>query len=70
MKKIITIAALLAGVGCFLVFQIIGSEVAADGTLVEPFYVLPIGYLCMVIGIGAGVMTLFGRRKNNRDSMA
>ncbi|EEL19619.1 hypothetical protein bcere0017_56320 [Bacillus cereus Rock1-3] len=29
----------------------IGSKVAADGTLVEPFYLLPIGYLLIAIGI-------------------
>lgn len=66
MKKIIAVVATLAGVGCFLAFQLIGSEVAADGTLVEPFYLLPIGYLCMAASACVGLIGLYSQRKNRR----
>lgn len=36
---------------CFLAFTLIGSEVAPDGTLVEPFFLIPIGYACLALGI-------------------
>jgi hypothetical protein len=32
------IALIVAGLGCFRSFSVIGSEVAEDGTLVEPFF--------------------------------
>jgi hypothetical protein len=34
-----------------IAYKIIGVEVAADGTLVEPFFLLPIGYLFIGISI-------------------
>ncbi|OKA35323.1 group-specific protein [Bacillus cereus] len=34
-------------------FNIIGSEVKPDGTLVEPFYLIPLAYLFTFTGIVA-----------------
>ncbi|SDO72024.1 DUF3955 domain-containing protein [Clostridium gasigenes] len=50
-KYILALIPFIIGVGCFITFSIIGSEVAADGTLVEPFFLVPIGYLFLAISI-------------------
>lgn len=52
MKKYITWVALLAiGIICFVVKWIIWSSVDANGTLHEPFWLIPIGYLFILLGI-------------------
>ncbi len=38
------------GISCFLIFNIIGSHVEPDGTLVEPFFLVPIGFLFIFSG--------------------
>ena len=52
------------GLGCFLAFSVIGSSVAEDGTLVEPFFLIPIAWLLLLIG-GILALTTFvkGRGK-------
>lgn len=50
-KYLLTLISFIIGIGCFVAFNIIGSEVAPDGTLVEPFFLIPIGYLFFFIGI-------------------
>ncbi|MEG2194608.1 MAG: DUF3955 domain-containing protein [Terrisporobacter sp.] len=37
-------------VGCIVAYNVIGSEVLSDGTLVEPFYLIPIAWLSLFIG--------------------
>ena len=39
------------GVACLIIFSFIGSEVAPDGTLIEPFFLIPISYLLFFSGI-------------------
>lgn len=39
----------LAAVICFISYHIIGAEVLPDGTLVEPFALIPIGYLFVLM---------------------
>ncbi|MDM5248574.1 MULTISPECIES: DUF3955 domain-containing protein [unclassified Lysinibacillus] len=51
MKYVIASTPILLGVICFLAKAIIGSNVAADGKLEEPFFLIPIGYLLLFIGI-------------------
>lgn len=48
MKKYLlnVIPFIIAGI-CFLAYNVIGSEVLADGTLSEPFYLIPMAYLCI-----------------------
>ena len=41
----------LAAIICFISYNIIGAKVLSDGTLVEPFALLPIGYLFVLIFI-------------------
>ena len=44
------IALIIAGLGCFVAFSVIGSEVADDGTLVEPFFLIPVAWLLLLTG--------------------
>ncbi|MFJ8530210.1 DUF3955 domain-containing protein [Bacillus sp. NPDC094106] len=50
-KYILSLIPFILGIGCLVSFNTIGSKVAADGTLVEPFYLLPMGYSLLAIGI-------------------
>lgn len=47
-----TIGALLilAGLGCFVAFNLLGTTVDAQGFLHEPFALLPLGYLLLFTG--------------------
>jgi len=58
---IITIAMLLGGVICFGLFMMIGSTVDSSGILHEPFFLVPIGYLFLLMGIISGVVYLIQR---------
>lgn len=50
-KNILYSIPFLIAIGCLVIFNIIGSEVAADGTLIEPFFLIPIFWLFSFIGI-------------------
>ncbi|WP_242274161.1 DUF3955 domain-containing protein [Bacillus cereus group sp. BfR-BA-01310] len=50
-KYILALILFILGVGCLVSFNTIGSKVTPDGTLVEPFYLLPIGYSLIATGI-------------------
>lgn len=50
-KYLIAIIPFILGISCFGIYNIIGSHIAPDGTLVEPFFLLPIGRACVFIGI-------------------
>ena len=50
-KKFLVLIPFIIGIACMVAFNIIGSEVAPDGTLLEPFYLIPMSFLFMVIGI-------------------
>ncbi|WP_338838594.1 DUF3955 domain-containing protein [Kurthia gibsonii] len=41
----------LLGALSFLTFNLIGSRVATDGPLQEPFFLIPIGFMFLFIGI-------------------
>lgn len=43
--------AMLACICCFVAYNVIGSYVAADGTLVEPFYLIPLAWLFFFFGL-------------------
>ena len=46
----------LAGIGGLLLFQIIGSTIDEDGILHEPFFLIPVSYLLMVLGFGGAAL--------------
>lgn len=66
-KYLLALILFIVGIGCFVTFNIIGSEVAPDGTLQEPFFLLPMGFLFVVIGIilvlAFGTRSLFRKAK-------
>lgn len=59
MKKIylLPIISLTIGISCAVAYDVIGSEIAPDGTLIEPFALIPIGWLFIFIGIISGLVS-------------
>ncbi|MFD2115882.1 DUF3955 domain-containing protein [Paenibacillus yanchengensis] len=66
-KYMFAITPIMLGLVCFISKAAVGSYVADDGTLVEPFFLLPIGFLLLFSGI---IATLFvaisSLRKRNK----
>ena len=60
--KRVAIALLLAGLACFIAFALIGLSVADDGTLVEPFFLIPIGWLLALTGGIVAIATFIKSR--------
>ena len=60
MKKItiISITTFVFFLICLISFRIVGSSIAEDGTLVEPFGLIPIGYMFLIISIVSGVAAI------------
>lgn len=55
---------------CIVAFNLIGSKVMPDGTLVEPFFLIPIAYIFFFIGIiglvGRGIFSIVSSFKNKK----
>ncbi|WP_238719646.1 DUF3955 domain-containing protein [Nitratireductor alexandrii] len=47
--KLMTVL-LVAGLACLVAFRLIGSDVDENGILREPFFLLPIGSLLVLVG--------------------
>jgi hypothetical protein len=63
------IALMLGAFGCIIAFEAIGSEVTEDGTLVEPFYLIPIAWLLFLSAIVLAIATfIIGRLKSGSDN--
>ena len=64
-------ASLVGALACIGIFVAIGSKVAPDGTLVEPFFLIPIGWLLLAVAAALGVaylvMVLVARRDDARS---
>ena len=56
------IASLVLGIGCFVLFEIIGSTVDSNGILHEPFFLIPFGYLFIIIGFVSGLIHWYQRK--------
>ena len=63
-----TIIMILAGIGCFLLANMIGSTVDKNGLLHEPFFLIPIGYLFLLVGLVSGIVYLIQRARKNKLS--
>lgn len=50
-KYLISLISLIISLGCIVAYGIIGSEVAPDGTLVEPFFLIPMAWLFAFIAV-------------------
>lgn len=55
-KYLVSLISIFISMVCIISYNIIGSEVLADGTLVEPFFLIPLGWLFFAIGIIAGII--------------
>lgn len=60
--KRIAIALTIAGLGCFAAFIAIGSSVTEDGTLVEPFFLIPIAWFLFMAGTSAAIAAFLKER--------
>jgi len=47
-----------------LAYNLIGSEVDANGVLQEPFYLIPFSYLTFVLGIIFAIISVVKKEKN------
>jgi ABC-type polysaccharide/polyol phosphate export permease len=47
-----------------LAFNVIGSEVDENGTLQEPFYLIPFSYLTFLLGIIFAIISVVMKKKN------
>ncbi|MGM9532276.1 DUF3955 domain-containing protein [Intestinibacter sp.] len=64
MKKLLTLIPFCLFAICLIAYSIIGSRVLADGTLDEPFFLIPIAWLFFLIGILMVVVQLILCLKN------
>ncbi|WP_097026966.1 DUF3955 domain-containing protein [Clostridium peptidivorans] len=55
-KYIVSLISLIISFGCIVAYNIIGSKVAEDGTLIEPFFLIPIAWLFVAIAVLSGVI--------------
>ncbi|MGE6347129.1 DUF3955 domain-containing protein [Bacillus mycoides] len=66
-KYLLASSPIFLGVLCIVMFNIIGSEVKPDGTLVEPFFLIPLAYLFVFTGIIAilfvAIFSMFRKKK-------
>ncbi len=61
-KKIILMTPFILSMLCFVSYAAIGSYVAEDGALVEPFAFIPMGYLFFALGIVLIILRLVMNR--------
>lgn len=71
-KNYLTLIPFILSFACIAAFNVIGSEVAPDGTLIEPFFLIPIAWLFFFIGILCllfiGAASIYHRIKSNTHS--
>lgn len=60
-----SLSMIVAGIISFLLFRLIGSTVDSNGYLQEPFFLVPTGYLFLLVGLIDGVIYLVQRFKRN-----
>ncbi len=63
----ILVLSILSCIGCIVAYELIGSYVASDGTLVEPFALIPLSYLSALIALLSttilGILRLVRRKR-------
>lgn len=69
MRKLdyIALIPLLLGLGCLVSFLIIGTEMAPDGTIEEPFGLIPMGYFFLSLGTLAVIVLFIQSKVKNKD---
>lgn len=69
-KYLVASTPILLGIVCLIIYSMIGSRVEPDGTLTEPFFLIPLSYLLFFSGV---ISLLFVAiisviKKNNRTN--
>lgn len=64
--KKVGLITLLVGILCWIAFTLIGSTVDVQGMLHEPFALIPIGWLFVIIG---AVLYLYASFKQKKGSL-
>ena len=62
-KYKIATSLLVFGIICFVSFYLIGSEVDENGYLNEPFFLLPIGFICICLSMILYVVFAIAKKK-------
>lgn len=66
-KYLFAATPILLGILCIIIYGMIGSRVEPDGTLVEPFFLIPISFLFVFSGIISllitGITSMLKRKK-------
>lgn len=65
-RYILNLIPFMITAGCLMGYNIIGSKVLSDGTLVEPFYLIPIAWLFLLIGIIGATINFVIYLKNKK----
>ncbi|MFV0558126.1 MAG: DUF3955 domain-containing protein [Enterococcus sp.] len=64
-KYLVATSFLVLGVVLFLIYNLVGSSVGADGILVEPaFFCLPLGFLSVLIGLVLFLITFLKKSQS------
>lgn len=63
--KHISLISFLLGIISFILKMVIGTTVDSNGMLQEPFFLIPLGYLFLLIGVVTGAIYLYNRHKEN-----
>ncbi len=61
LKVIILLLTGIIGIGGLILFQTIGSTIDGEGILREPFYLVPVSYILIVLGFGGAAFILLRR---------
>ena len=57
-KYFIIFIPFIISIGCFLFYSLIGSKISSNGTLIEPFFLVPIGWFFFFITIISSLLLL------------
>lgn len=57
--------AFAGAIGCLVAYALIGAELASDGTLIEPFFLVPMAWLFLLIGF-VSALAYWGMRISQR----
>lgn len=69
LKYLPALTLFIVGIGCLIAHSIIGAKVGVDGTLIEPFFLLPVGYLLVALGIITGLAVgIVSHARNTKKS--
>lgn len=55
LKYLPALTLFIVGIGCLITYWLIGVKIGPDGILIEPFFLIPIGYLLVAFGIIIGL---------------